>query len=118
MDIIVLTIIITCLFIVTSLGPLLFQEYSIKKQKNPDLIFVDFLTRLITDVNSKKNTTLKEKKLIHKKIVKTISDMETDGVYFSDEIKDKLKKTKENSICEYSGLPSVESYLTNNQKSE
>jgi len=39
-----------------------------------------------------------------------LSDMESDGVYFPEDIKIKLKEHREESICEYSGLPSVEFY--------
>jgi len=46
----------------------------------------------------------RETKLIH------LSDMESDGVYFPEEIKIKLKELKEELTCEYSGLPSVKFY--------
>jgi hypothetical protein len=39
-----------------------------------------------------------------------LSDMESDGVYFPEEVKIKLKEHREESICEYSGLPSVKFY--------
>ncbi len=39
-----------------------------------------------------------------------LPDMESDGVYFSDNIKEDLKKIKEKELCHYSGLPSVYSY--------
>lgn len=39
-----------------------------------------------------------------------LSDMESDGVYFPEEIKVKLKERKEESVCAYSGLPSVKFY--------
>jgi hypothetical protein len=39
-----------------------------------------------------------------------LSDMESDGVYFSDEIKQELIKKKEELHCAYSDLPSVKSY--------
>ena len=41
---------------------------------------------------------------------KTIADMESEGVYFSDEIIEKLKELKEESICHYSGLASIKSW--------
>lgn len=44
--------------------------------------------------------------------VKTyIADMESDGVYFTDEQKDILEKEREGKICQYSGLPSLLVYL-------
>jgi len=53
----------------------------------------------------------RDKKIIHKAVTRTISDMESDGIYFSDEVKEELKKKREELYCEYSGLPSVFSYL-------
>jgi hypothetical protein len=53
----------------------------------------------------KKSTPIKVK-TIHK----TIADMESGGVYFSDEIIEKLKELKEESICHYSGLASTKSW--------
>lgn len=44
--------------------------------------------------------------------VKTyIADMESCGVYFTDEQKDVMEKEREESICQYSGLPSLLMYL-------
>ena len=39
-----------------------------------------------------------------------LADMESNGVYFSDEIKEELEKQREELLCEYSGLPSVKAY--------
>jgi Zn-dependent oligopeptidase len=55
----------------------------------------------------------KEKKNLLKTIDRTISDMESDGIYFPEEIKDELEKQREELYCEYSGLPSPKSYNTN-----
>lgn len=52
----------------------------------------------------------KDKKTIHKAITRTISDMESDGVYFSDDAKEEFKKQADEYFCSYSGLPSVTSY--------
>ena len=41
---------------------------------------------------------------------RTIADMESDGMYFSEEVKEKLQKEREELFCEYSGLPSVKAY--------
>lgn len=51
------------------------------------------------------------KKEIIKTLERNISDMETDGVYFSDDVIEKIQKEKEDLYCEYSGLPSVKSYV-------
>lgn len=39
-----------------------------------------------------------------------IADMETDGVYFSQYVKEELEKQREEMYCEYSGLLSVKAY--------
>jgi D-ribose pyranose/furanose isomerase RbsD len=57
-----------------------------------------------------KKLTFNEREIISKVMNRTISDMESDGVYFSDEIKEELKRQKEELICHYSGLPSVKSW--------
>jgi hypothetical protein len=50
-----------------------------------------------------------------KKFSTRISDMESDGVYFPAEVKDELEKRREELVCQYSALPSVMSYLDDNQ---
>lgn len=47
---------------------------------------------------------------VYNTIYKTIADMESDGVYFPDEVKKELVKKREELWCEYSNLPSVKSY--------
>lgn len=65
MDIIILTCIISVLFIVTALGPIVFQEYSIKK-KADGLTFSDFLKgffrkkKVSQDLNTDKKENLHE----------------------------------------------------------
>lgn len=39
-----------------------------------------------------------------------IADMETDGVYFSDEQRKLLEEYRDRMFCSYSGLPSVSAY--------
>lgn len=39
-----------------------------------------------------------------------LADMESNGVYFSEEIKEELEKQREEMYCEYSGLLSVKAY--------
>lgn len=53
------------------------------------------------------------KKIENKVLNRTISDMETDGMYFTTEIKEKIKTREDELHCEYSGLPSVMSYMEN-----
>lgn len=66
----------------------------------------DLLEGLFDD----KSTTKKEKVKLLKTIDRTISDMESDGMYFSEDVKEKLEKEREELFCEYSGLPSVKAY--------
>ena len=47
---------------------------------------------------------------VYNTVSKTISDMESDGVYFPDHVKKELLKKREELWCEYSNLPSVKSY--------
>jgi D-ribose pyranose/furanose isomerase RbsD len=56
------------------------------------------------------DVTIKEKKVIYSVVKRVISDMESDGVYFSEDIKEKLSEYRDELNCEYSGLPSVKSY--------
>lgn len=42
-----------------------------------------------------------------------LSDMESNGVYFD---KDELLLMGDDSLCQYSGLPSVQSYITEYKK--
>jgi hypothetical protein len=75
------------------------------KKFGRDAVF-DIVARLFDDT---KNTKEDKIKLI-KTLDRTISDMESDGMYFSEEVKEKLEKEREELFCEYSGLPSPKSY--------
>ncbi len=84
-------------------------KYDPKKSKfGRDAIYY-LLESLFEDVSLSKN----DKKSLIKTIDRTISDMESDGMYFSDEVKEKLEKQREELFCEYSGLPSPKAYETN-----
>ena len=113
LDIIILTSIVSTLFIV--FGILMYKEFSNmekngyqydpnSKKYGRDALF-DMMARLFEDEAPKE-----EKKVIYKAVKKTISDMESDGVYFPEEIKDKLQEYREETYCEYSGLPSPKAY--------
>jgi hypothetical protein len=41
---------------------------------------------------------------------RTMADMESDGIYFPEEVKEEMKRQREELYCEYSGLPSVLAY--------
>jgi hypothetical protein len=113
LDIIILTSIVSTLFIV--FGILMYKEFSnmekngyqydpSAKKYGRDALF-EIMARLFEDEAPKE-----EKKVIYKAVKRTISDMESDGVYFSEEIKDKLEEYREEMHCEYSGLPSPMAY--------
>jgi len=87
------------------------EEYkpsTTNKKFGRDAIY-DLLEGLFDD----KLTTKKQKVELLKRIDRTISDMESDGIYFSDEVKEKLEKEREELFCEYSGLPSPKAYDVN-----
>ena len=113
LDIIILTSIVSTLFIV--FGILMYKEFSSMekngyqydpnaKKYGRDALF-DMMARLFED-----EAPNAEKKIIYKAVKRTISDMESDGVYFTEEIKDKLEEYREETYCEYSGLPSPKAY--------
>ena len=70
----------------------------------------DALYNLLENLFNDDKLSVKEKKNLLKTIDRTISDMESDGMYFPEEIKDELEKQREELYCEYSGLPSPKAY--------
>jgi len=114
LEIIVLTTIVSTLFVVFFI--LMYKEFS-KMQKEEytykpnvkrygrDALY-DLLERLFDD----ELQTTSQKVKLFKTIDRTISDMESDGMYFPQEIKEKLEKEREELFCEYSGLPSPKAY--------
>ncbi len=120
LDIIILTTIISTLFLV--FGILMYKEFtSMEKngyQYDPnakkygrDALFV-MMQRLFEDEVTPKN----EKKKVYRAMYRTMADMESDGMYFPEEVKEKLKEYREELLCEYSGLPSPKAY--ENKKGE
>lgn len=120
-DIIILSSVISTLFIV--FGVLMYKEFSnIEKngwQYDPnakkygrDALF-EMMARLFEDedvTKARKKISKKEKEIVYKAIHRTISDMESDGIYFPEKVKEQLKEYREEMHCEYSGLPSPKSY--------
>lgn len=94
MDIIVLSVIISLLFIVFAFGPILFQEYSIAKKGNPDINFNQFVQRYFANEKSLDKMDHRDRKALYEKVSSNIADMEGSGVYFPDEIKKELEKRK------------------------
>ena len=113
MDIIILSSIVTLLF-----GIFLFLTYKelskpetkpVGIENSPRARMIRFVGKMF-DEQYYNEAPMEMKKYIYSKIQRTISDMESDGVYFPEEVKIELEKKKKELTCEYSGLPSVESY--------
>lgn len=116
-EIVILSVVVMIaflVFIITSIkefSKMEKEEYTYnptRKKFGRDAVY-DMMERLFDDT---KHTKEEKVKLI-KTLDRTISDMESDGMYFSDEVKEKLEKEREELFCEYSGLPSPKSYNTN-----
>lgn len=116
MDIILLTSVVVTLFLVfliatyRELVNISKEDYVQSKETGPRADMINFVGRLFDNEATSKKMTYKQKDLIYKAVNRTIADMESEGVYFSEEVKDELKKQREELNCEYSGLPSVKSY--------
>jgi cation transport regulator ChaB len=124
LDIIILTSIVSTLFIV--FGILMYREFSNvekngwkydpnAKKYGRDALF-EIMARLFEDEAPKKIRTKiskKDKEIIYKAMNRTIADMESDGIYFPEEVKEQLKEYREELNCEYSGLPSPKAYQNN-----
>ena len=114
LDIIILTSIVSTLFIV--FGITMYREFKNAPEQSKDLYetspranMIRFIGSIFdSEVTSK--MTKKEKIAVYKAVKQTMSDMESDGVYFSEDIKQQLEKQREELHCEYSGLPSVKAY--------
>ena len=109
LDIIILSSIVTTLFIVFLIT--LYREfntmsdtnYQLSKKEGPRGQLVNFIGNLMDDKTI-------DKKQVFKAMSRTISDMESDGIYFPDDVKQELEKQRDELYCEYSDLPSVKSY--------
>ena len=119
LEIIVLTTIVSTLFLVffilmyKEFSKMEKEEYTYKpnvKRYGRDAVY-DLLERLFDDETKSKS----QKAKLFKTIDRTIADMESDGMYFSQEIKEKLEKEREELFCEYSGLPSPKAYERDDQ---
>lgn len=117
LDIIILSSVVTTLFAVfigLTIKELKKPEVNIQpsEENGPRANMIKFVGSLFNEKAAKK-MTVKEREVVYKVVKRTIADMESDGVYFPKEIKDELKKKREELTCEYSGLPSVKSYDIN-----
>lgn len=114
MEIVILTSIVVTLFIVFIIAIYreLDKEYDPRtKETGPRANMVNFIGRLFDDKQTtKEQETLLRAMILGTAITRTISDMEDDGFYFPDSVKQELEKKREELYCEYSNLPSVKSY--------
>lgn len=117
LDIIILTSVVATLFVVFFVAT--YKELSkaekegyIPRGPNAKVYGREALFVLMARLFDDERVPKKDKKTIHKAIARTISDMESDGVYFSEEAKEELKKQADEYFCSYSGLPSVTTYYT------
>jgi hypothetical protein len=115
LDIIILTSILSTLFIV--FGIVVVRELSkpeselqSSKEGGPRADFIRFVGKLF-DEEATKKMSKKEKRAMYGAIKRTMADMESDGVYFSPEDKKVLEQKRKEMTCEYSGLPSVKAYV-------
>ena len=117
LDVIILSVFVAIGFLIFIVG--CFREFSKmgkeeyksstnSKKFGRDAIY-DMMERMFDDTKQ----TKEDKAKLIKTLDRTIADMEFDGIYFSDEVKEKLEKEREELFCEYSGLPSVKSYDKN-----
>ncbi len=114
LDIIILTSILSTLFVV--FGIVVYRELKNAPEETKDLYeggpranMIRFIGSIFDEGNTNKMTK-KEKVAVYNAVKRTISDMESDGVYFPEDVKEELERKREEMMCEYSGLPSVKAY--------
>jgi len=114
LEIIILSSIVTTLFAVFIIANVRefrkMEREGYKPNPNEKKYGREALFVLAAKLFEDKKVPIRDKKIIHKAVSRTISDMESDGVYFSEEVKEELEKYREELLCNYSGLPSVKSY--------
>ncbi len=111
-EIIVLTTIVVSLFGVFSIAT--YREFRVMEdtkykhsvKQGPRGALVDFVGNLVND----QKLTKKDKYTIYCAMRRNIADMESDGVYFDESIKELMKEKRDELLCEYSGLPSIKAY--------
>jgi hypothetical protein len=114
LDIVILSTIVTTLFAIfigLTIKELNRAEMGItpSQESGPRANLTKFMGKLFDSPPLTKEQA--DKKLdVYETVYRTIADMESDGVYFPDEVKKELIKKREELYCEYSSLPSVKSY--------
>jgi len=113
-DIILLSSIVSTLFIVF-LG-LTIKEFMqagkkrLEGQENSPRARLTRFMGQVFDSPLEQKADLGQKIVNLKSIESRIADMESDGVYFPENVKIELEKKRKELICEYSGLPSAKAY--------
>jgi hypothetical protein len=115
-DIIILSTIVTTLFAVFAIT--MWRELNAVSKNPPDYSketgpranMIRFVGRLFDESETKKMNP-RQQAMVYQNVKRTIADMESDGVYFPKEVTNKLKQKREELICNYSDLPSVMTYL-------
>lgn len=82
------------------------NHYQRRPDGGPRVALVRLMGKLFAD----EKITKKEKKMLYKAMFRNMADMESDGVYFPEDIKKEIIRQKEELHCEYSGLPSPKAY--------
>lgn len=111
-EIVLLTSIVVTLFVV--FGITMYREFKVMadtkykytKEAGPRAGLVNFVGNLAND----KKLNKKEKYTVYNAMQRNIADMESDGVYFDEDVKKIMKEKREELLCEYSGLPSMKAY--------
>lgn len=113
-EIIILSTIVTTLFAIF-IGLTIKELNNVSETKSPSTEsgpradMIKFVGRLFDSPSLTKEQA--DKKIeVYNTVYRTIADMESDGVYFPDDVKKELIKKREELWCEYSNLPSVQSY--------
>lgn len=94
LDVVLLTAIIVTLFIVFIIA--VFREFNVmeneayvyQKESGPRAGLVNFVGNLVTD----KSLTKSEKQSVYKAMHRNIADMESDGVYFDEIVKELVRE--------------------------
>ena len=112
-DIILLSSIVSTLFVVflglTAKELVLADKKKVTGTENsPRARFIRQVGKIFD--TTPQNMALPEKIAVIKSMERAMADMESDGVYFSEEVKIELEKKRKELVCEYSGLPSTKAY--------
>jgi hypothetical protein len=117
LDIYILTSIVATLFAVFFVA--IYREFSrmdkegYKYDPNAKKYGRDALFVLAAKLFEDEKVPKRDKEIIYKAVNRTIADMESDGIYFSEDAKEELRKQRDELHCEYSGLPSPKAYEVN-----